>query len=455
MRGPKIVIIGGVAAGASAAGKAARTNPRAKITIFEKGPYISFANCGIPYYISREVKDRGALIIRKPEDFKKKYGVEVHTNTEVIKINRPQKTVIVHDLVENKEREVEYDKLIIATGGYTFMPPIPGLDAFGVFPLRTIPDLDSVERFLNEYKPKRIAVLGAGYIGIEASDVFNKRGLDVYVIEMVPQVLPPFDSDMASLVEERMKQSGIKVIIGDAVDKIEKDNNNMAKRVVTKSGRRIDVDMIIATLGIRPDIKLAKDAGLEIGKFAIKVDDYMRTSDPDIYACGDVVQVRDRVTGKLVWSPLAGPANLQGKIAGANAAGDNLKYLGCLRTSIVKFKDLAAGKTGLSEREAQNEGYKYVSVTVKTSSNAEYYIDSRPLILKVLAKHPSGTIIGAQVVGEKGADKRIDVLATAIWSKMTAYDLEQLDLAYVPPFSNSLDAPNIAGNLLVKKLTSI
>jgi NADPH-dependent 2,4-dienoyl-CoA reductase/sulfur reductase-like enzyme len=452
MSSRKILIIGGVAAGAGAATKAARTDRQAQVTMMEKGPYISYGACGLPYYVSGDIKNRGSLVIRRPEDLEKQYGMRVMVNTEALEILRPSKKVRFARLEDGTTGEIEYDRLIIATGADTLIPPIPGIDAPNVFTLRTLPDGDRIVEFMEREKPSRAVVIGGGYIGVEAADALFRRGLHTTLVEMLPQVLPPLDPDMAALFQEAMQKRGVNVITGDQVEKIETDSRGLACRVMTRSGRGIDTGMLIAAAGVRPSLKLARDAGLEIGKHGIVVDDYMRTSDPDIFAAGDVVQVRHMVTGRDTWSPLAGPANLQGKIAGGNAAGESVRYRGVLRTSIVDFSGFTAARTGLSEAEARQEGIEYESVIVDSHSHAGYYPGAEPIRIKILVKKQTGQVIGAQVAGGKGVDKRIDVLATAIYAKLTASDLESLDLAYSPQFSNSLDPVNVAGTVAMKKL---
>lgn len=448
----KIVIIGGVAAGASAAGKAARTDKNVQVVMIEKGPYISYANCGLPYYISRDVEDRGKLVVRRPQQFREKYGVEVFVNTEALSINRAARSVRVRDTARGEIREIEYDKLILAMGAYTFMPPVPGLKAPNVFQLRTIPDIDAIDDFITNHRPSRAVVLGGGYIGIEAAEVLMKRGIKTALFEMLPQVLPPLDPDMAKLMEEKMTSSGLDLFLGSPVERIETDSPGYAREVIAGDGRRASADLVIASLGVRPDMKLAVEAGLEKGKFGISVDDYMRTSDPDIYAAGDMVETVHLVTGKPTWAPLAGPANQQGKVAGCNAAGGNMRFRGVLRSSIVQFDGMAASKTGLSEKEAVEEGLDFFAVRIKASSHAGYYPGSKPLYVKGIFKRATGRLLGAQAVGEEGADKRIDILAACITAKMTAGDLENLDLAYSPQVSNSLDAINILGSVAQTKM---
>ncbi|MFP4497094.1 MAG: FAD-dependent oxidoreductase [Vulcanimicrobiota bacterium] len=455
MKKLSIVVIGGVAAGASAAAKAARTNKEAEVIILEKGPHISIASCGLPYYISREVKDRGELIVRRPEDLEKKYGIKVKVNHEVLKIDRPSKKVLVRDLTRNKEMEIDYDKLIIATGARAFMPPIRGIESKNVFTLRDISDVDTIDNYINQCNPQKVVVLGGGYIGVEVADTLRKRGLTVSLVEMYPHVLPVFDEEIAGLIQEEMKKKHINVIVDDPVKELEADENGKVKCVVTKNDIKLDCQMVLANLGVKPNMNLAEDAGLEVGEFGITVDDYMRTSDTDIFAAGDVVQVKNLVTGNSTWSPLAGPANLQGKIAGANAAGENLKYRGVLRTSIVQFGEVVAARTGIWTKEAEDAGIDYFSVTIYFTSHVGYYPNSEKITVKALARKTNGQLLGAQVAGKKGVDKRIDVLATAITNKMNGEDLEHLDLAYSPQFSHPLDAVNVLGSVIQSKLEKI
>ncbi|MCE1248538.1 MAG: FAD-dependent oxidoreductase [Firmicutes bacterium] len=446
MKKIRIAIIGGVAAGASAAGKAARTNPDAEITIFEKGPYISFAGCGLPYYISGEVRDRGRLIVRRPADLKEKYGIEVFVNTEVTAIQRHSRKLDVKNLTDGTTWQYEYDKLIIATGASTIIPKLPGIDGPGIFSLRTIPDVDSIEDYIRNNSPVSAVVIGGGYIGIEAADVLCKRGLNTSVFEMAPQILPPFDPEIAQFIENRMKEKGVHIFKGSPVERIDAGGGGTPRRVCSADGRWADADLIIMSLGVRPNIKLAVDAGLNIGKFGISTDDYMCTSDPDIYAAGDAVESMNIVTGSPSWSPLAGPANQQGKVAGCNAAGGFMRFAGVLRTSIVAFDGLAAARTGITEKEILEEGLDYFTIMINSSSHAGYYPGSKPIHLKGIFRKQTGKLLGAQVVGEEGADKRIDVLATAITAGMTAEDLESLDLAYSPQYSHPRDIVNVLGS---------
>jgi NADPH-dependent 2,4-dienoyl-CoA reductase/sulfur reductase-like enzyme len=448
----KIVVIGGIAAGATAAAKAARVNNNTEISLFEKSPNISIATCGLPYYISGDIKDKNKLVIKGADFLKDKYGINVFVNSEVININRTVKTLKVLDYAKNSTYEVSYDKLIIATGARPSMPPVPGLDSPNVFTVRTIQDVEAIDRFIREKKPERAAVLGAGYIGVEMAEGLHRRRMEVSVIEAMPQVLPLFDPEIAQYIENEMKNMAINVHTGETVERIEYGGEKLGTTIVTSKNERIRTDLIIANLGINPNVELARNAGLYTGKFGIIVDEYMRTSDPDIYAAGDVVQVRDIVTGKPTWVPLAGPATMQGKIAGANAVGGKLRYKGALHTSLLKFGRVIIGRTGLSEKNLKQDGVHYFPITVKSTSHAGYYPGTTPIHIKILVKKPTGQVIGAQVVGEKGIDKRLDVLATTITAKMTVSDLEQLHLGYAPQFSHSLDPVNIAGMTAAAKL---
>jgi NADPH-dependent 2,4-dienoyl-CoA reductase/sulfur reductase-like enzyme len=448
----KIVVIGGIAAGATAAAKAARVNHDTEISLYEKAPNISTATCGLPYYISGDIKDRSKLIIKGTDFLKDKYRIVVHVNSEVIRINRVNKTLKIRDCINGSLTEASYDKLIVATGAHPAAPPIPGLGSPNVFSVRTIEDVDAIEQFISDKKPERAAVLGGGYIGVEVAEGLRKRGIEVSVVEMMPQVLPLFDPEIAQYVEDEMRRIGINVHTNEVVEAIEYGGGKLGTTVVTSKGEKIRTDMIIANMGVKPDLELAEDAGLDIGKFGIIVDEYMRTSDPDIYAAGDVVQVKDIITGNPTWVPLAGPATMQGKIAGANAAGGRLRYKGALHTSLLKFGRIVIGRTGLLEKHLKQDGIDYFPVTIKSTSHANYYPGSTPIHIKILVRKPSGQVIGAQVVGEKGIDKRLDVLATAITAKMTVHDLEQLHLGYAPQFSHSLDPVNIAAMTAAAKL---
>ncbi len=452
----KIVIIGGVAGGASAAAKARRMNESAQITIFEKGPYMSYANCGLPYHISGEIARKEKLILQKPENFKNRFNIDVYVLHEVMAVNPDRKIVMVKNLSTGEIFECSYDKLIMSPGSVPFMPPIPGLDALNVFVLRTVPDVEKILKFIQENKPHSAVVLGGGYIGLETAEALKHVGIKVTLVEMAPQVLTLMDGDVVSVIEEHMIESGIELILGNGLKEIVKDETGKVKEIILQKGNILNADMVIASIGVRPNNKLAKDIGLNLGFFgAIKVNEKMETSIPDIYAAGDVVESFNLVTRKWDWIPLAGPANKQGRVAGANAAGGNLTFRGVLGTSIVRFNKIAAGKTGISENDAKREKIPYLVVNTHSNSHAEYYPGAKMVHSKILVHKETGKLLGAQVTGEDGVDKRIDVFATALYFGATVEDLANFDLAYAPPFGSAKDPVNIAGMTGQNRLAGI
>ena len=451
----KIIVVGGVAGGASSAAKARRTNEDAEIIIFEKGPYMSYANCGLPYYISGEIKDRKKLVLQTPKKFKDWFNIDVRLNHEVISIDSSKKTVTVKNGEKDIEENFSYDKLILSPGATTFMPPIPGLDAKNVFTLRTVPDAENILNYINEKKPKKAIVLGGGYIGLESAEALKHRGLEVSLVELLPQVLTLLDEDMVHYFQDHMKES-IKLFLGSGVKEITKDGENNVKDVILHDGTKLEADLVIASLGVRPDNKLAKMAGLETGSFgAIKVNEKMETTVPDIYAAGDAVESLNLVTGKWGWYALAGPANKQGRVAGANAAGGNLTFKGVLGTAIVRFDKIVAAKTGLSEKDAKEAGYDYEITNTHSMSHAEYYPGGKMLHIKIVFNKKTRKLLGAQVLGEDGVDKRIDVFATALFFGATIDDLTHIDLAYAPPFGAAKDPVNISGMTAQNRMDEI
>ncbi|RMD64194.1 pyridine nucleotide-disulfide oxidoreductase, partial [Candidatus Parcubacteria bacterium] len=440
-----IVVIGGVAGGASAATKARRVNEAAEITMFEKGPYVSFANCGLPYYIGETIREREELLLQTPERFWQRYRVRVLVRHEVTAIERSTKIIIAKNLETGEVHRHPYDRLILAPGAGAIVPRLPGIDATNIFTVKTVPDSDAIRDFLVRYAPRRAVVVGAGFIGLETAEALKRRGLDVTVVEQVDQVLPPFDQDMAALVALHVQEQGVQLVLGDGIRGFH-GSDGMAREVELVSGRRMPCDLVILSIGVRPELKLATEAGLDIGSAGgIVVDDRQRTSDPDIYAAGDAVETLHLVTGTRMRIPLAGPANKQGRVAGANAAGGDLQFRGALGTAIVESLGITAAKTGLSMREARAHGFDAFESVIHPLDHAEYYPGARPLHLKLIVERHSGRLLGAQVIGEEGVDKRIDVLATALMARMTVQDLEQLDLAYAPQFSSAKDAVILAG----------
>ena len=468
----RIVIIGGVAAGASAATRARRVDEEVEIVILEKGDYVSWANCGLPYYLGGDIRRRSNLLLVSPELFWDRFRVDVRTNSEAVEIDRGGKRVRVlqspgeADLRESEgpgaqareagEYWISYDKLIIATGGAPITPPLPGIDRDGVFTLTTIPDADAAYEYLglNERKPsarrpglERAVVVGGGFIGIETAEALHNRGYKVTLVELANQVLPPFDPEMAGIISEHLKEVGIGVILGDGVAAFRGEGERGPVRAIDlQSGKTIPADVVIQAIGVAPRIGLARAAGLEIGEAGgVVVNARMQTSDPEIYAAGDIVESLDLVTGKRVRMPLAGPANKQGRAAGTNAAGGDLEFRGVLGTSIVKACQLTGGRTGLSEKDAAASGIDcFVSYT-HNADHAGYYPGAENIAIKAVVERDTGRLLGIQAVGKRGVDKRIDVAATAIQAGMTVEDLEHLDLAYAPPFGAAKDPIIIAG----------
>ena len=442
----KIIVIGGVAAGASAAAKARRDNEDVEIVLYEKGPYVSFANCGLPYYISRDIKKRDYLFLMTPELFRDRYKVEVKVNHEVTKINRELKTIEVTNLVSGETFQDTYDKLVVATGGTPVKPPISGITLENIFTLFTVPDVDGIEKAIEEGGINEVTIVGGGYIGLEATEAFHKRGMKVTLVEKSESLLPYLDPEMAIPLALHLEDLGIEVILGDGIKKFEGNDRGKVEKAILQSGKIIPTDLAIIAVGARPQLDLLKEAGISIGdKGGVVVDATMKSSDGDIYVGGDIIETIHLVTRKKVRIPLAGPANKQGRVIGANVVGGNKTFKGVLGTSIVKVGDLTAAKTGLSENEAKEEGFAYFVSYTPSLDHAEYYPGAKHLLTKLVVESHSGRILGAQIVGWQGVDKRIDVLATAIYGNMTVEDLENLDLAYAPPYSSAKDPVIIAG----------
>lgn len=455
----KIVIVGGVAGGASAAAKARRVNESAEITMFERGPYVSFANCGLPYYVGDTIVDRDELLLQTPERFWKRFRVGVKVRHEVVSIHRSQKAIRVKNLGSGELFDAPYDKLILAPGAGAIVPDIPGIHERNIFTVKTVPDSDAIKQFLASHPSKNAIVVGGGFIGLETAEALMNRGLNVTIVELAPQILLPFDQDMASLMAAHLQEKGGRIILDDGV-KAFHEKDGLVQEVELSSGMRLSCDLAILSIGVRPELKLAKDAGLEIGESGgMMVNEYQQTSDPNIYAAGDAVEIVHLVTGKPTRIPLAGPANKQGRVAGANAAGGNLTFPGAIGTAIVESLGMTAAKTGLSEREAQANGYDYFVSVTHPFDHADYYPGAEALHMKLIVEKITGRLLGAQIIGEQGVDKRIDVLATAISAKMNVEDLESLDLAYAPQFNSAkgpvIMAGFVAANILRGEVDTI
>jgi len=446
----KIVIIGGVAAGTSAAAKARRNNEDAQIIIFDADQDVSYSGCGLPYYIGTDIEDREQLVPRNGQFFKQKYNVDVFTGHRVLAIEPQAKTLTVENLATGQQFSEVYDKLVIATGAQAVRLPIAGSDKANVFHLRNVVSADRIRRQVLETKPQTAVVVGSGFIGLEMAENLTARGIRVSIVELAEHVMPALDGDMAVYVADYLEQQGVEVIVRDAVTRLE--GAPLVNKVVLKSGRELTADLVILAAGVRPDVELARQAGIELGPTgAIKVNDRMQTNIEDIYACGDCAESYSLLTGKPYYRPLGSTANKMGRIAGDQITGGNLTFRGGLGTGIFKVFDLAVGQTGLTEREAGREGYQAVVCHIIKPDKPEYY-HGQELVIKAVADKASGRVLGAQVIGRAGVDKRLDVLVTAITFGAKAEDLFHLDLAYAPPFATTKDPVMYAGMVLTNAL---
>ncbi len=435
----KILIIGGVAAGATAAAKARRISPTAKIVMLEAGPDISFANCGLPYYIGGDIKSRSKLILQSPESFNEQYEVEVHINTLVLSIDRFAHQVKTLDTRSGEQKTFEYTKLIMAQGGRPVTPGLPGADSDHVFTLWTLEDMDKISLHLEKKQPKNAVVVGGGFIGLEMVEALVKRGLKVNVVEMMPHVMAIMEPETAGFIENELLSYGVGIHTGAGVTEIR------PRSVKLDNGKILDADMVLLSVGVRPTLQLAKDTGLEIGEAGgLLVNAQLQTSDPDIYAAGDMVEIEHRVNGKKVRIPLAGPANRQGRIAAENALGGNHAYKGSIGTSVVRVFEAVAGITGFSLKQARAAGMDADSVVVHKEHHTSYYPGAETVTTMLIYDRNTGIILGGQTAGYKGADKRLDVIATATAAKLTVSDIADIDFAYSPPIGTANDAVNMA-----------
>jgi len=414
---------------------------QAQITLVERGPYISFANCGLPYHIGKVIPERESLLVQKAEGFSQRFGVTVLTRTEAVAIDPAKKTVTLRKVESGEETVEPYDELVLSPGAEPIRPPLPGVDLPGVHVLRNIPDLDRIVAQLEQGSVREAVVGGAGFIGLEVAENLAHRGVKVTVVELAAQVMPLFDAEMAAPLAHELALHGVEVRLGSGLQAVRKTNGRLTVDIAT--GEAVPADLVVLAIGVKPETTLAKQAGLKLGpQGGIQVDRQMRTSDPHIYAVGDAVEVFDRNSSQFARVPLAGPANRQGRLVADVIAGREARYPGTVGSSIVKVFDLVASSTGLSEKQAKKLGLEHDVVWVHGASHAGYYPGATPLTLKLLFAPKDGRVLGAQVVGREGVDKRIDVLATAVAAKMTVYDLEELDLAYAPPFSSAKDPVN-------------
>ncbi|MEW6184507.1 MAG: FAD-dependent oxidoreductase [Thermodesulfobacteriota bacterium] len=440
----KLIIIGGVAGGATAAARARRLDEGAEIILLERGEYISFANCGLPYYVGEVIKKRKDLLVTTPEAFRSRYGVDIRTFSEVTAIDRGKNQVLVRNLKTQETYPETYDKLILAPGAEPLRPPLEGINLDGIFNLRNIPDSDRIKKKVDGQHPESAVIVGGGFIGLEMVENLVHRGVRTTIVEMADQVMLPLDREMARMVQLHLESKGVICKLGKGVKGFRKEGGRLV--VSVQNDEDIPCDLVILSIGIRPENRLAKEAGLEIGKTGgIKVNASMQTSDPDIYAVGDVVEVREFSTGFELISALAGPANKQGRIAADNALGRKAVFRGTMRTSIVKVFDLSVASAGLSEKTLIGYGLPYQVSYTYSGSHASYYPGAETITIKLIFTPGNGKVLGAQIIGKEGVDKRIDVLATAVHGGMTVFDLEELELAYAPPYSSAKDPLNIAG----------
>jgi NADPH-dependent 2,4-dienoyl-CoA reductase/sulfur reductase-like enzyme/rhodanese-related sulfurtransferase len=441
----RVLIVGGVAGGASAAARLRRLDETSEIVLFDRGPHVSFANCGLPYYVGNVISDERKLLVASREMFRDRFNIDVRSEHEALRIDRAAKTIRVKDLRSGEERDERYDALVLSPGASPIRPDAPGIDLPGVFVVRTIPDSRRIRGWLSEKNCKEAVVVGGGFIGLEMAENLVHRGLSVTVVEKLPQVMPPLDAEMAAPLATHLRGKGVKLRLGEGLAAIEREGERLA--VVTDRGQRIATDLVVLSIGVRPEAQLAQAAGLVIGRRGgIVVDDRMRTSDPDIYAVGDAIEVRDVVIGQEVILPLAGPANRQGRIAAEAIAGRATHFRGVQGTAIVGILGLTAGTTGASEKGLRRAGVSdYGVVYLHPGHHAGYYPGAHPIHLKLIFSRGDGRILGAQAVGEQGVDKRLDVIATMIQMRGSVHDLAEAELCYAPQYGSAKDPVNVAG----------
>ncbi len=440
----KIVIVGGVAGGATAAARFRRLDEQAEIVVFERSGYISYANCGLPYYIGGVIEDPEALTLQTPESFFARFRVDMRVRHEVTAIHPKKKTVSVRNLETGEEFEESYDKLILSPGARPTQPKLPGVGLEKVFTLRTVEDTFHIKNYISTHHPKSVVLAGGGFIGLELAENFRELGMDVAIVQRPRQLMNPFDPDMAAFIHSEVRQHGIRLALGHTVEGfVEKDDG---VDVLLKDESPLHADMVVLAIGVTPDTVLAKEAGLELGlKGSIVVNDRMETSVPDIYAMGDAVQVKHYVTNQDAVISLAGPANKQGRIAADNICGRNSRYLGSQGSSVIKIFNLTAAATGVNETNARKAGLDVDTVVLSPMNHVGYYPGGKVMTMKVVFEKETYRLLGGQIVGYEGVDKRIDVLATAIHAGLTAIQLKNLDLAYAPPYASAKDPVNMAG----------
>lgn len=444
--GQKVIIIGGVAGGATAAARLRRIDETADIIMFERGEHVSFANCGLPYYVGNVIQERDDLLLSSPELFRRRYNIDVRVATEVTAIDRSRKRVEIRKRESDDIYSETYDQILLSPGAEPIRPPLSGMDDERFFTIRNVPDTDRIKGFVDAHRPRAAVVVGGGFIGLEMAENLVHRGVSVAIVEMLDQVMPPMDIEMAAFIHEHLREKNVDLRLGDGVDRFDREDGRIM--TITKNGETIPCDMVVLSVGIRPESRLAREAGLDVAEDGrIRVDETMRTSDPTIFAVGDAAEMRNFVTGLPTATPLAGPANKQARVAADNIAGRRSVFRGTLGTAVVKVFDLAVASTGCSEKRLVQNGLPYRVSYTHSGSHAGYYPGAESIAVKLIFCPGSGKVLGAQMIGRAGVDKRIDVIATAIRGGMTVFDLEELELAYAPPYGSARDPVNIAGNV--------
>lgn len=447
----RIVIIGGVAGGMSAATRLRRLNETAEVIVLEKGPYVSFANCGLPYYVAGEIDERTDLLVQTPETLQARFDLDVRPNSEAISIDSNNKEVVVQ--TDQETYTLGYDKLILSPGAKPFIPPAKGLEeAENIFTLRSVPDVDAIANFINIHNSKKAVVIGAGFIGLEMAESLAQRGMEVTIVEKAPHVLPPFDEEMAAYIRKELVANGVKLYTGLAAESFEEKG----KTVVLENGERLESDITLMSVGVKPETTVALTAGVETGlRGGIVVDDQYETSQKDIYAVGDAIVVKQQINGEDTMIALASPANRQGRQVADVISGLKRKNKGSIGTAIVRVFKMAAASTGLNERQLQQADEAYEVIHIQGKSHAGYYPNAKTIVLKLLFHPTTGKIYGAQAIGEDGVDKRIDIIATAIKAGMTVQELPELEFTYAPPFGSAKDPVNMAGYVALNLMEGI
>ena len=443
----KVVIVGGVAGGATAAARIRRLDEQAEILVFERSGYISYANCGLPYYIGGVIEDPEELTLQTPESFFRRFRIHMKVRHEVTAIHPEKKTVSVKNLETGEVFEESYDKLLLSPGAKPLWPDLPGMDSGKLFTLRTVEDTLRIKKFVDQNKPRSAVMVGGGFIGLEVAENLRELGLEVTIVQRPKQLMNPFDADMAAFIHAEVRKHGVQLALGHSVAGFAEKNGGI--QVLLKDNPPLHADLVVLAIGVTPESQLAKEAGLALGmKGSILVNDRMETSVPDIYAVGDAVQVKHYVTGEDALIALAGPANKQGRIAADNICGGDSRYLGSQGSSVIKIFDMTAASTGINETNARKSGLDVDTVILSPMSHAGYYPGGKLMTMKVVFEKETYRLLGAQIVGYEGVDKRIDVLATAIHAGLKATQLKDLDLAYAPPYSSAKDPVNMAGFMI-------